>query len=165
MDGISLDVKNGTLIVKNVEAANDHVRRFLEELRAGRQPALAIPPPPPPLDRPHEDVHWQVLDLVGHASEDGSVTAGEDGAPSPPYAPGALLALLRADVEAPAWHFACASLTLADGTLSAHLDRPSIERIDRSIGELRARAARPRRRGQIEHEVELGGPSNIANPR
>lgn len=165
-EGVSLDLKNGTLIVKNAPRTIEYVGRFLDELRRQPRPVPeARPPPPPPRARHHWDRSWSVVDLVGHASGDGSVAPDENEAASPPYAPGALLSVLRAGVEDDVWSMACASLTLRDGALLAHLDEESIERIQRRLGELRARAGPAARSGEVGYEGTPGLPSNIANPR
>lgn len=82
---------------------------------------------------------WDVVDLVGHGSADGTVTAMTDG-PPPPFTPGSLLGALKAAFDIDVANSLEASMTLAEGVLTCRLDDASLHGVGRVLSELRARA-------------------------
>jgi len=164
-DDASLDVKNGTLIVKNQEATIERVGRFVAELRDARVRWTEdnTPPAPSPPRATLWKRSWSVVDLVGRASGDGTIEPGDGSATAPAYAPGALVALLRVSVESDLTENPVASIELVQGTLRLHLNWSAIVRVERLLRELRARgqpAPAP-----SDFEVGFSGPSNVALAR
>jgi hypothetical protein len=141
VEGAVLDLKNGTLIVKNTPTTIEHVGRFLEKLRATTRPPADVARPPMRPEPLHLwDRAWSVVDLVGHASGDGTIEPGDGSATLPVYAPAALVALLRLNVESDLKEHPEASIKLVAGNLRVHLNWDAIVRLERLLGELRARA-------------------------
>ena len=82
---------------------------------------------------------WNAVDLVGHASSDGSVAPTEGDSSPPPFAPGALVSLLRASVDEESRAACGGSIELVEGVLRVRLDPDSIDRIGRVLRDLRER--------------------------
>ena len=148
-EGVVLELKNGTLIVKNRRRTIERVGVYLNERRQAI--AASVTPAAPATvqaavnESPSRELalevrRWDVEDLVGRASEHGAIATTQPGDDPRPFIAGSLLAALRVVVPDVTLGRLYASLTLSEGIVSARLDSESLHRVARAIDEIRARA-------------------------